>query len=1050
MKIKNTFPANKKISAAEQRLVFATSPDTDTNSEAPASKNFADYNGDVKAYTRALEKMVQDADIDETEKNSLIADAKNQKNKLDSEQNSKDKGAKLVKKIEAASKKEKSNHKIAKSAIDAKEKGYAENIDDLRQFVRDQIADVVGEKSWEEIEGKDQKVLQAAISFEQEIWTSIEGLLGPDHDTILKTVERDKIKAKRCYLLMREFFEEKNGELNPKLNLLRFLRTKKAIPASVSVDLDKLFEYAQGVEWKDDGTLINIVRTEELTDLELALNSVGMLYDKWSTSIPVEKIQLEKRLEEYEVKLNRFKNQFDTHKRKPELESMLAEKFQASWSEIYSRKKADYEKLQKLLAEGDDEPTRRLISAFLDGNETELSEWDDVLATAAAEEPAIEQDSSGSDDQSSDDDHSEHEHGHDDHGHAHGDTPLENTYRKLTNFFTAGGRVAWYSWYDIEGAFKLLKESWEKHAHSVSEDKRGPLAEGIVFWRPEIERRIQEQDRIAEKGRSDERKKHYINFDYKRLMAELQDRPANDKKRAILEILAERGNLRMSDRTLIEAVCGKVLSEDDWTKADNAADYTKMRETFKAGIDGHGHGTGFIGEIGYAEELLNKQASGLNSSADKGKQLAGSGESVSTSAEINIFDIQRKKSYQLGTEGEYEMAGMLETMVGRGNPYSGGKPSVKIEINEKDKIEKIDSNANMGLVGLMLTDSYLKGALSREFLAGIGKKHESGFNPFSTWSDILAIKSGEAEGGRKVSKFEEWGWIVETKSGRGYITELGKSQLINFFNTRNAQAVVRDANGDITTGQKLVHIAIDCSTYQRHSRRQTSISGACSQTIKVGDKLASYIVKKSTFDLFNNATALAKGGTGAMVGETDQITSLIKSAVEDFIDGMQMAENNERYYDQATQNEISVADGWRHDSDGWRKFEESGETFVPEAQVISYGKERAERGRDHLVRMFENLYLYSEDRSILNKNVGYCTADIDEETKQVIKGHGPRSLRKFLEGNLDKYTNSGEYQDVMQAFRRLESRNIIRKKQEIEKNTDRDVVLQEADQRLHR
>ncbi len=1039
--IKNQSRNFSEISAKGQRLIYVDTGTTGENEGEEINTNFKAYDGDIKAYKENIKKAVDQRQIDKDIASQLLQSAQFKNIETSLPKNEQYKKKELLKKIKERRDKERKKKTIAKSAVDSIEKGYTDSVESLRAFVRNKIESIGVEFS----ETENKEVLEAALDLEKEIWESIEGLLKPEHKDIISGVEEDKKRAERCYEKLRGFFEEKDDEFNPKLNLLDFLKTKVAIPAKVKVEINSLFVYAErvGDDWDKNHTLVNVVKPDELIDLELALDSVNMLYEKWKTEVPEQRMRLERKLDEYQSGLSKFKSNFERRKDIEHIKEGIVGKFNCSWEDIYSRKIKDLEHLQKLLSENDDEPTRRLITAFLNGNMEELQQWENFLKEQSEEEAKTEVAKK---------EHDHDEHGHDDHdehghGHAHGNVHVQKIAKKLHKFFTANGKITWYSMHDIAGSFELIKESWEKHIHSISEDKRGPLAEGVMFWKPEVERRIAEQDRIAEKGRAEDRKKHYKNSDYEQLIAELEDRPAKDKRRAILEILAEKGNLRMSDRRLIVAVCNKgTFSKIDWDKADAGAEYSAMRNAFKKSIDNN-----FIGETGYSEELLNKQASGSDTSAEAGKRLAGSGEAVSISAEINLFNVQRSKSYKLGTEGEYQMGGMVETMVGRANAFSNTKAFVDIEIGmedgEKEKLKK--ANTDMGLVGLMLTDSYLKGAVSREFLAGIGKKHESGFNPFSSWSDVLALKN-ENIGNRYVSKFEKWGWIVEKEDGKGgYITELGKTQIINFFNTRNAKAAILDENGKETGKTKLVHIAIDSSTYQRHSRRHQSVRDVCGQKITLGDKLVSYAVKKSNLDVFSNATEKATGGTGAVVGETDQIASLIKAGVEDFVDGMEMMKKDERYYDSSTQNEISEANGWTHSNDGWRKIDETGkEIFISEEHVISYGKERMERGRDILVRMLENLYLYTEDRSILNKNGQFSTVKRDA-TGIATDSNGDQNLRTFFTDTLGKYYEYGEYQDVMNAFERLENRNVMRKRKDIEnKKIDREEALVEADQAI--
>lgn len=1030
-----TFPSFDQNFIREKRFVFADAGG-ETSSDS-ASLDFANYDGNVQAYQKALDKKLQDGEIDQSQRDSLLENAKNQKIDAGSKANDQEKGAQLLKKIEAARKKERSKHLIAKNAVDALRQGYIESIDSLRDFVRTEVERIGVPFE----DAKDKKLFDAMRALESEIWTTVERLIDrKQYRSVLDSIKQDKERAKRCYQKLRKIFYKKGEKFNPQLNLLNFLRHKESIPAGEKMNIDKLFEYAALMEprWDNTNTLINVVNPQELAGLELALDSVNTLYDKWKDTVPLERFQINRRLNEYDKELSRLKNRVETHKHSQEIQEAIAQGTNAEWGTVYSRKKDDLDRLVELFKNNDDDPTRRLITTFLDGNLEDLKGWNGLIdeedrmiaeienmeaEKKAAQKSREEKSQADTVDRSPLNEFPEDS--------QHSPSVMERFLKRLHTTMTANGNIVWYSYHDIKESFKLIGEAFKKHAESVSEDKTAPLATGLTFWRPEIQRRINEQDLIGEKGRAEERKKNYKNYNYERLIAELGPPwPAKDKRRAILEILAEKGNLRLSDRRLIQTICPGHFTLRDWEEADAKADYTRMRAAFKNSLD-----NSFIEEIGYAEELLNKQASGVDTAAEAGKKLAGSGESVATSAELNIFNVQRNKSYKLGTEGEGELAGMLETMVGRGNAFSNGSAWIDLFIRTKGKHEALKNrNADMGLVGLMLTDSYLKGAVSREFMAGIGKKHESGFNPFSSMSDILAIKKEvEVNGVKKtMCLFEEWGWIVEDGNNR-YITDLGKTQIVNFFNTRNARAAVRGDNGALTGDMKFVHLAIDSGTYQRHSRRHSNVRDAARQSIKVGDKLISYLVKKSNTDLFNNATEFSKGGTGSMVGETDETASLIKAGVEDFVDGVQMMRDNERYYNKMSGKEVR-----RDPVTG--EFKDDQGNKVNDIAVGRYGKERLERGAKILTRMFENLFLYSEDREILNQNTQYCTSEKDQDGMAVKTGGA--NLRDFLQTNLKQYADTREYQEVMEAFERLASNTQTRS--EIDQVRNNKITREEA------
>ena len=270
---------------------------------------------------------------------------------------------------------------------------------------------------------------------------------------------------------------------------------------------------------------------------------------------------------------------------------------------------------------------------------------------------------------------------------------------------TLKGRIRWYSWYDISGTFKLITESWKKHTESVSEDKRGPLAQKTMFWKKEVVRRIHHKDIADERGRSDELKKTYKNFDDKQLLAELKELPAKDRRRAILESLADRGNLRMSNKELIKIVCPGRFDDNDWEAADDSADYTPMRERFKKDIDGW-----FIHEDNYGKELLEMHNAGFSKAEGNGKSYAGSNESTSTRAEIHNIGNQIQRASK---EGEGIVVGILGEMVDRANAFSDNTQFGDVEIRMDGSKKNITRSADMGLVGLLITDAFMQKKKSR-------------------------------------------------------------------------------------------------------------------------------------------------------------------------------------------------------------------------------------------------------------------------------------------------------------------------------------------------
>ena len=474
--------------------------------------------------------------------------------------------------------------------------------------------------------------------------------------------------------------------------------------------------------------------------------------------------------------------------------------------------------------------------------------------------------------------------------------------------------------------------------------------------------------------------------------------------------------VRMSDKKLISIICRGKFSEEDWEKADNVADYTRMREAFKEKVDTP-H-SGFIGEIGYADELFNKQGSGSETALAAGKKLSSSSETVSIDAELGIFDLQRQKTYHGGSEGEAEIVGMIETMVGRGNAFSNNGSFNEVKIKTEKGEEKVKENSNQGLVGLMIIDAYLRGNMSRDQLGEIGKKHESGFNPYSSTSDVIANHNEDHPTieGKKISYFEKWGWIKETSGGEGCITELGKSEIIKFFNTRNANAKIEQADGKLK--DKIVHIAIDSGTYKAHSGRHTTINSVRNQSVKVGDKLMSYLVKKSAIGLFDSATKLDEHAGHAILTEMRDITSLIKAGVEDFIDGAEMAEgSNNRFYEKFTGKDLK-----QNDNGEWV---DDNKKVIPKNKRVSYGEERMQRGKKILVKMLHNLWQYREDREVTQSHAQYSFYERNKKTNLVEGKIQKCNLKTFIEKSLGKWSTKSEYYEIMQEVDLLYDENEV-------------------------
>lgn len=1017
MKTKKTFQNSSETFAREQRLVFESANNAGADAggesgEKEFSTDWEKYSSD-KEFEKGLDELVKQGRIDEQRKKELLANGREKRRQAEAADKKKSREKKMLAKIDELKEKKKKQEEIAENTIESFKKGYLDTVEKLREDVRAQIKEL-----GIEFDEKDEKVAQEFDALAEMIFGRVESLLDKNNYTeMLQTIEEDKKRAQRCYEKLGKYFRDKKRK-----DFLRLLQIKN-IPAGEKMDINSLIalseSYERGKEWSDNTMIINIVQTNKLRDLELSLDAVEKLYSKWDSTGVQKHEKIEKDLAEYAKQLTTLDSDVKTSSRQSEFEKIVASSSDLNWNDLLARKKTNLAQLQKLFADDASQDNLRLIRACLDGNKEEAQKLEETLAnlekmpsdeaemqkaekTAESEEIVAPTEKEDETEEKGNRIISA--------AHAeHGPTTFDKINKNLQKFFTANGKITWYSLHDIAGAFKLIKESWTKHTESKSEDKRGPLGEGLMFWRPEIQRRVELQDQLNEKNRASELREHYKNKKHVELLAGLSWSAPHDRRRIILEILAERGNLRMSDKKLIDIICRGMFKKEDWEKADEIADYTRMREAFKAKIDAP-H-TGFIGEIGYADELFNKQGSGSETAAGAGEKLSGSSETISAEAELGIFDLQRQKTLHGGSEGEAELVGMLKTMVKRGNAYSNNGSFNEIKIKTEKGEEEVRRNSDQGLVGLMMVDAYLRGNMSRDQIGEIGKKHESGFNPYSCTSDVIANHKTDHPtiAGKKISKFEQWGWIKETIGGRGFITELGKSEIIKFFNTRNARAEIAQADGNVE--KKLIHIAIDSKAYKAHSSRHTTLNSARKQSIEVGDKLASYLVKKSAIGLFDTATKLNEHEGYAALTEMRDITSLLKAGVEDFIDGAEMMEKRKnRFYEKFTGKDLELKNGeWMNNA---------GKIISAEKRT-SYGQERMQRGRDILVTMLHNLWRYRADREVTQIHAQYNFYERDKTGLSKKETFKECNLKDFIEKSLRKWSDTSEYDEIMKKVNHL-------------------------------
>lgn len=956
------------------RLVFWAEQSSNAGGDQGAFELQKDWQKfpNLAAMGTHLEAAQQQGLITEEEKAALLQQAQPEFAERERAEAKRTDLSELRKKIDEAKRKEKPKA-IKKEVQQRLERGEFESFAELRQFVRSEI-----EALGIPFRTQPPQYLREFIQFEAEVLTNLKEILqlNEKYRRIYAEAEQEQQSAAKCWQKFWDLYENKR-------DFLAFLENQ-GIPEELRGTVEKVLKSCQEIpNYRDLTTFAGLVDPFEIIRLQDSLEIVENLEKAWRETTGQTTLELKSGLEKYQEKLESYRAEVEA------LSTGSANKqlFENELAAIRSNA-AEGKRLLAELQKGDPKAgkeglattlkstKRRLIESFLRSQAANLKERradlkeliraNEIAEAASEAEPGHEKGTA--------------QEYREPHGHHHeeGGGFFADFNKMLGKFFTAGDRIRWYSIYDIIETFKLLKNSFDKHQVSISEDKRAPLAKGLVFWRPEIERRIHHIDISEEKSRAEDLKKTYENYDRERLVAELKDDPPKDRTRAILETLAQRGNLLMSDREIIDIICPGDFSEEDWRQAIEDSNFDIMQHFFKTRIEERLH------EVGYGQNLIDKQTSGYGSAVENGKKLVAAGQTLSTQSEFGIFTRQTAAST---LEGEGKVFGMVETAIGRANVFSGNKSGEVIaSININGKAEKVTQEANVGLYGLRLVDALLKGEIHQETLNDISKRNESGFNPFSSFADLAVKKEGQRNG-RKVTIFEEWGWISTT--GTPTITELGKTELIKFYNTRNAK--IRREDGK----EKLVHLAIDSGTYKRHSRRHSSVHNALNSGIKVGDKLASYLVKNSSLDLFYSASRQHKNRPGETVAEIEELASLLKAGVEDFQDGAEMVKDGDRYYDSYDEKECTkegkkIADG-----------------SPVKGQVISYGYDRLERGKNILTKIMDNL---AEE-----------TRDTKPVILQVSGQYEGLSLIDFLQKKLAPYKNEYqfEYALIMASLRNL-------------------------------
>lgn len=1020
------------------RLVYFAAPTSDAAStgkqttEAEAEVDAADPKNypNLESYQQYLDKIRTEENLTEEEYNKKLAEAKKHFEGEKKKQTEAPTLSAIIEKLQKA-RAEKKNEKIAQSAIEQLKLGYLKNLKELRGFIRQELADL-GIDFKKVTRGT--KEFTEFIKFEQMIIDRVHNLIDrKKHEDILVEIEQEKQLAAKCWRRMNTLFTDPK-----KARFLNFLRLRD-VPIGADGEktnlrgsIEEIFTLFNNPTWAQTEALMGTTGPD-LFALDQALNTVERLYQKWDQAEPKEKSHLQWRIDEHRKTLDNLK--FEVEEASAKVGNVDFRLLLENWKTFNSARQNDLNQLQSLLADkkiDSDADSRKLVAAFLDGSEEELKalqkKFEDIRKAKAEEKAQAEaiaaetKKGSKKTEPSKEGPKKEQEaplpsgtgHKH------HKKDIFGKIHDAYMHIMTANNRLSWYSVHDIIGAFKLIKEAWEHHIESESKDKSGLLAQGSMFWHAQVEKRIHLDHLSHEQSRASELVKTYKHYDYDELIARLAERPAKDHRRAILETIADRGNLRMSDHKLVGIVCPGLFSEANWKFAEMQNDFTPMREAFKRIVD-----SDFIGENNYGATLIERHNAGLAKASEAGKKHSGSAESGSAKAEMGMFNIYIKKTQM---EGEGVVAGLIAGLVDRGNVFSGSAGFNTAEINIEGKDIKKRYNSDMGLVGLLLTDAFLKGKVSREILGNISKGNEQVFRPFSCIQDVLAMRNRtDPITGERICDFEYWGWIDE---GRHTITELGKTELPKFFNTRNALARIKQKHGDPVEKVLNMGNSLD-SKYSVHANRITSTRDALNG---VNDKFLGYVVKPAGIDIYDRATQL-RHDTGASQGAVREIASLVKAGVEEFLDGAEMATNKdlERVYDKfGNKDELDPITGRPLDAYGKPDLTKDP---VPKERWIWVGASRMEKGEQILTRILYNMWLYREDREITGKQHPYAYINMESaEDGLPSEKDGPKNLplEDYLKKSLAKYAHTPGYQKIIAALKRLNDPNQQLSRKEID------------------
>jgi len=446
----------------------------------------------------------------------------------------------------------------------------------------------------------------------------------------------------------------------------------------------------------------------------------------------------------------------------------------------------------------------------------------------------------------------------------------------ITKVTKAGG-TSWYSFHDIAVEFKEILDVIKSVHDEGTDDFTGAFKSGVTkalgakYFSKRVEGFVDGARQTAEKN-----KKILEGYKLEDLIHELESSPTYNRTRGIILVLAENGNLQMSNRPLMEALFAALngynkVTEDDWQYARRSDDYSRIRAHFTAAVS---HANSFEPDLG--NEFLKKQADGFGQAEEKGTKIATSTTANTPGVEYRLWRENLKKSSVIG---EGSISGMLKTIKSRGNLFAGNGKDVSIDVHVEGAEKPHNAELSLGTVALDLISMHLRGNISADLISHIATSNEKGLNNFCVLKEVLSAKNIK-KGNRYVSQLEDWGWI---DSQRGTITALGLKELPRFFDTRNAKAIV-DGEEDI------IHIKTHTGSYKTHAGRRRTI-GDVRKDVE-GDKILFYVTKGATLDVYKHATTFEHGEHAN--ASTDEIASLFKGALEEFADGVDMLKNSNK------------------------------------------------------------------------------------------------------------------------------------------------------------